>query len=66
MDEQLALIRDDAPDWRLDEHTRRLGLEGVERARSALRRSHDRDGPEPTGPTSPTSPTTPSTTRHAA
>jgi hypothetical protein len=59
MEEQLALIREDAPDWRLDEQTRRLGLQGVERARSALRRAEGGRGPDGKG-------AGPSPTRRAA
>jgi hypothetical protein len=44
---QLILL-DTQPDWRLDEHTRRLGREGIARARAALqagRRSRSPDKP---------------------
>jgi hypothetical protein len=50
---QLALITDDEPShaWRLDEHTRQVGLEGVAAARQALRealaRQHQHEGHEP-------------------
>jgi hypothetical protein len=34
---QLVLIETDQSDWRLDEHTREIGLRGIETARAALR-----------------------------
>jgi hypothetical protein len=34
---QLVLIETEASDWRLDEHTREVGLRGIETARAALR-----------------------------
>jgi hypothetical protein len=45
---QLILL-DTQPDWRLDERTRRVGREGLARARAALqasRRSRSQDPPE--------------------
>ncbi len=44
---QLILL-DSQPDWRLDERTRRVGREGLARARAALqasRRSRSQDPP---------------------
>ena len=47
---QLVLINNDEPtssDWRLDDHTRKIGLDGIAEARRALRsalsRSHDHE-----------------------
>jgi hypothetical protein len=46
MDTQLRLLEGDgrdpgeAPDWRLDDDTRRIGLRGVALARQALRAAH--------------------------
>ncbi len=37
MNEQLLLLRPDERPWRLDDHTRHVGREGVEQARAALR-----------------------------
>jgi hypothetical protein len=40
MERQLALIEQDeagADTWRLDEHTREVGRQGIEQARQALR-----------------------------
>jgi hypothetical protein len=45
---QLILL-DTQPDWRLDERTRRVGREGLARARAALqasRRSRSQDPPD--------------------
>jgi hypothetical protein len=39
MERQLALIDTRGADWRLDEHTREVGREGVRSAREALRRA---------------------------
>lgn len=36
MERQLALIEVEATDWRLDDTTRRIGLQGVAEARAAL------------------------------
>ena len=37
MERQLTLIRDDAEnDWRLDEHTKEIGRQGLADARKAL------------------------------
>ncbi len=36
MARQLVLLDEDDADWRLDEETRRIGREGVARARAAL------------------------------
>lgn len=36
MERQLALIEVEAADWRLDDTTRRIGLQGVAEARAAL------------------------------
>ncbi|MGQ0617865.1 MAG: hypothetical protein ACT4PW_12890 [Acidimicrobiia bacterium] len=45
MERQLALIEEPS-DWRLDEHTRQAGREGVAKAREALRqaRQHQPQG----------------------
>ena len=37
---QLALIDDNDPEWRLDEHTVEIGRRGIAAAREALRRGH--------------------------
>lgn len=37
MERQLVLMETNRADWRLDEHTREVGLEGVRKAREALR-----------------------------
>jgi hypothetical protein len=41
---QLVLITDDEPsrDWRLDDHTRQVGLQGIASAREALRAANAR------------------------
>lgn len=48
---QLALIADDEPsrEWRLDDHTRQVGLKGIAAAREALRAAtaHQREDHEP-------------------
>ena len=49
MQRQLTLI-DESPEWRLDEHTREVGMQGVARAREALAAAH-RFTPAPAGPT---------------
>lgn len=36
MERQLVLLEDTEPDWRLDDETRRRGLQGVAEARAAL------------------------------
>ena len=41
MREQLVLLDDTAPPWRLDERTRAVGRRGVERARLALQQRPD-------------------------
>lgn len=39
MERQLALIEENGSDYRLDEHTREVGRQGVAAAREALRRA---------------------------
>ncbi len=41
MKRQLALLEDTSAVWRLDEHTREVGRQGIARAREALRRADD-------------------------
>jgi hypothetical protein len=36
MERQLALIHDEDTDWRLDEHTKEIGRQGLAQARLAL------------------------------
>ena len=42
MERQLVLIEERGDDYRLDEHTREVGRRGVEAAREALRKAHER------------------------
>jgi hypothetical protein len=49
MERQLVLLDSPRADWRLDEHTRELGLEGVRRAREALREAAGRAAAERAG-----------------
>jgi hypothetical protein len=46
MERQLTLIEERQPDWRLDEHTKEVGLAGVAKARQALREALARTGRE--------------------
>lgn len=39
MQEQLLLVRSEDQSWRLDEHTREVGRQGVRDARAALRQA---------------------------
>jgi hypothetical protein len=39
MARQLKLMEVSEPEWKLDEHTREVGKQGVEQAREALRRA---------------------------
>ncbi len=39
MERQLVLIEEQAADYRLDEHTREIGRQGVQAAREVLRRA---------------------------
>lgn len=39
MTTQLKLIETGEVDWRLDEHTKEIGRQGIARARAALRRA---------------------------
>ena len=39
MARQLKLLEVNEPEWKLDEHTREVGKQGVEQAREALRRA---------------------------
>jgi hypothetical protein len=53
MKRQLALLEDTPTVWRLDEHTREVGRQGIARAREALRQvertdaAPDRVTPDP-------------------
>jgi hypothetical protein len=47
MREQLVLLDDTAPPWRLDEQTRQVGRRGVELARRALQRPAGASATEP-------------------
>jgi hypothetical protein len=47
---QLALISDDEPDWRLDEHTVEVGRRGIAAAREVLRHHHRRPDDTPVRP----------------
>ena len=49
MQRQLTLI-DDSPEWRLDEHTREVGLQGIARARAALAAAHAPTAPRAAAP----------------
>ncbi len=48
MQEQLRLLQPDDRGWRLDEHTREIGRQGLQEARAALRRAVPAE--EATGP----------------
>lgn len=39
MNDQLRLLQPDEPPWRLDEHTRQVGRQGLRQARAALHRT---------------------------
>jgi hypothetical protein len=45
MKRQLALLEDTPSVWRLDEHTRAVGRQGIAQAREALRRVERTDAP---------------------
>ncbi|HEX7276189.1 MAG TPA: hypothetical protein VF244_02350 [Acidimicrobiales bacterium] len=45
MNEQLLLLRPDERPWRLDEHTRAVGRQGVQEARAALRQASPTPAP---------------------
>jgi hypothetical protein len=47
MERQLVLLEQPRVDWRLDERTRELGLEGVRKARLALSEAARRAAAEP-------------------
>jgi hypothetical protein len=47
MKRQLVLLEDTSAVWRLDEHTREVGRQGIAKAREALRRAENADAEAP-------------------